>query len=106
MTLLVTVEQFKARARIDHDIEDVDLGLLIEGASGAILDYLKLDPHHYDDSFGDPVDVEPQVQNAVLLLAGILSKDRDGTSMKDWEPGYLPAPVMALLYPLRDPALA
>lgn len=106
MTKLVTLDELKARIRMDHDVEDDTLELLIEGASAAVLNYLKLEHDHYDDSSGEAVDVPAEVKNATLLLCGILSKDRDGTAMKDWEPGDLPAPVRALLYPLRDPALA
>lgn len=106
MVMLVDLDQTKERLRFDHDLEDDTLTLLIEGASGAVMNYLNLAHTFYDDSFGSPADVPAEVQNAVLLLTGILSRDRSGVEMKDWEQGYLPRPVTALLYPLRDPALA
>lgn len=106
MTMLVDVDMAKERLRIDHDAEDDTLELLINGASAAVLNYLKLAHDHYDDSNGDIVDVPYEVQNATLLLVGIILRDPAGVEMKDWEMGYLPKPVMALLYPLRDPALS
>lgn len=106
MTMLVDLDLAKLRLRIDQDVEDDSVTLAIEGASGAVLNYLKVDQDTYTDSNGDVVDVPPEVQNATLCLAGILLRDPSGTEMKDWEMGYLPRPVMALLYPLRDPALS
>jgi len=56
------------------------------------------------ESFGDAPTVE-QVRNevkvAVLLLIGELFLNREGAG--NFERGYLPAPVAAILYPLRDP---
>jgi hypothetical protein len=49
--------------------------------------------------------VPDEVQLAVLMMVGILARDRDGVEAKDWDHGYLPRPVTSLLYPLRDPAL-
>jgi hypothetical protein len=106
MTMLVDLDTAKLRLRVDHDAEDDSIELAIKGASGAVLNYLKLDRDYYEDSNGDVVDVPEEVQNATILLAGILVRDPSGTEMKDWEMGYLPRPVMALLYPLRDPALS
>lgn len=112
--MLVSLTAAKERLRFDQDSEDDTLTLLIQGASAAVLNYLKVDHDTYNDSSGEvpfnsdgTTDAVPyEVQNAVLLLVGILSRDRDGTEMKDWEQGYLPRPVIALLYPLRDPALS
>lgn len=106
MVMLVDLDMAKERLRIDIDAEDDTLELLIQGASAAVLNYLKIDHDTYDDSNGDVVDVPAEVQNATLLLVGILSRDRAGIEMKDWELGFLPKPVIALLYPLRDPALS
>lgn len=106
MTMLVDLDTAKSRLRIDNDAEDDDLELLIRGASASVLGYLNLGLDYYDDSTGEVIDVPDVVQNAVLLLTGILYRDRDGEEAEKWEQGYLPRPVLALLYPLRDPALA
>lgn len=111
MVMLVSLDQAKQRLRFDHDEDDNDLTLMIEGASAAVLNYLKSD-QVFVDSFGDvesdsagPI-VPHEIQNATLMLVGILSRDRDGEEMEKWQHGLLPFPVLALLYPLRDPALS
>lgn len=112
MVMLVTLDETKQRLRFDHDAEDDDLTSLIEGASAAVMNYLKKPQDHYVDSSGFvPVDssgtvgVPAEVKIAVLYLVGVLARDRDGTSATDWEHGYLPRPVTSILYPLRDPAI-
>lgn len=112
MVMLVSLQQAKMRLRIDQDIEDADLTLMIQGASAAVLNYLKETPDYIDsfgepavDSNGDPVDVPAEVMNAVLMLTGILSRDRDGQESEKWELGMLPRAVVSLIYTLRDPAL-
>lgn len=106
MVMLVDLETTKVRLRIDNDAEDDDLELLIRGASASVLAYLNYGLDYYNDSTGEAVDVPELVQNAVLLLIGILYRDRDGEEADKWEQGYLPRPVTSILYPLRDPALA
>lgn len=121
----VTLDQAKAHLRIDNDADDNDLLLKIQGASGAVMNYLKAGfPYEAEidsngdyildsngdripvlDSAGDPV-VLPEVVSATLLMLGYLYKDRDADSEGAYALGYLPKAVMALLYPLRDPALA
>lgn len=117
--MLVTLQQAKDHLRIDTADGDADLELKIHGASGAVLNYLKgsnrfeqeLDINGLPvvDAEGLPVyteDVLFEVQAAVLLQVGYLYKDRDNDKDHEYEQGYLPRPVTALLYPLRDPALA
>jgi hypothetical protein len=107
--MLVDLDQVKARLRYDIDDEDEDLESLIEAASEMVLNYLKVPHTEFDDSEGNPQDVPAAVKSAVMLLVGILSKTRDGEAgiiNPQWEAGYLPASVMSILYPLRDPALA
>lgn len=114
MTALVSVAQAKARLLFDHDYDDADFELMIAGASAAVLTYLKLERDAYadssgnipEDSNGDPIGVPEEVQNATLILVGIMKRDPSGAQMKDWEYGYLPMPVTALLYPLRTLTLA
>jgi gp6-like head-tail connector protein len=105
MVMLVEVEEVKGRIRFDHDEEDADIELAINSASAAVLNYLKVPHDNYDDSFGVVTDVPFEVVQAVITLVSIWKRDPAGVEMKDWEMGYLPRPVMAILYPLRDPAL-
>jgi hypothetical protein len=110
---LVTVEDAKARLRIVHDAEDIDLELMIQQASASVMNYLGLAHNYYEtggstSSSSDSASssaVPDEVQLAVLMMVGILARDRDGVEAKDWDHGYLPRPVTSLLYPLRDPAL-
>jgi hypothetical protein len=108
MVMLVELEQVKARLRFDHDEEDEDIELAIHGASAAVLNYLKVLHTVYDDSFGVVIqtDVPFEVQTAVIHLVGIWKRDPSGVEMEKWQQGYLPAPITAILYPLRDPALS
>jgi hypothetical protein len=112
MTLLVSVEDVKNRLRITHDAEDSDIEAIIHGASAAVLNYLHIDESVFLDSDSEyagssdhNLTVPHEVQLAVLVLVGNFYRDREGVDAKDWEHGYLPKPVIALLYPLRDPAL-
>lgn len=119
MTMLVTLDEAKDHLRVDHDADDADLTLKIHAASGAVLGYLKganiLEPERNDsgeverDEAGEIVyseDLRFEVKAAVLLMLGYLFKDRDNDEGREYEQGFLPRPVTALLYPLRDPALA
>lgn len=121
----VTLERAKAHLGMDHDDDDTLIGAYIVAASGAVKNYLKSsspyeverdsnddpvldsngDPEYIRDSSGDKVVALP-VQQATLLLIGHFYKDRDENPDGAFAQGYLPAPVTALLYPLRDPALA
>jgi hypothetical protein len=109
MVMLVEVEEVKSRIRFDHDEEDDDIELAIRSASAAVLNYLKVPHDHYTDSSESsgevPADVPDEVTQAVITLVAIWKRDPAGVEMKDWEMGYLPRPVMAILYPLRDPAM-
>ena len=119
-TMLVSVERAKAVLRFDHDAEDAVLEFTIQAASRMILNYLKYDESafagsDYDTDGEYPTDTDgvligmdsfPDVQAATLFLVGVMRRDPDGAEMDKWEMGYLPKPVMAMLYTLRDPALA
>lgn len=123
--MYVTLESAKAHLNMDHDEDDNLIGLYITAASRAVKNYLKSgspfkietdsDGNDVLDSSGDPVYerdssgakiIAEEVQAATLLLIGHLYKDRDENPDGAFEAGYLPKPVTALLYPLRDPALA
>lgn len=127
--MYVTLEQAKRQLEMDHDDSDSLITSYVSAASKAVKNYLKSaspfeierDAHYNPvlDSSGDPIYVidsqgdmvvAAEVQQATLLLVGFLYKDRDengNTSIGGgFGEGYLPKPVTALLYPLRDPALA
>jgi uncharacterized phage protein (possible DNA packaging) len=104
-----TLEETKQALRIYHDDDDSTLNLLIGAATGAVANYLKSAADPYLDSGGSVpsgVDVPPVIKTATIMLVGYLYKNPDQDPDKDFERGYLPAPVTTLLYPLRDPALA
>lgn len=123
--MYVTLERGKQHLNMDHDLDDVLITAYIGAASGAVKNYLKsasayeverdsnddpiLDssgyPTYVVDSSGDKI-VRYEVQAAVLLMLGFLYKDRDENPDQAFAQGYLPKPVTALLYTLRDPALA
>ena len=119
-----TLEKIKCHLRIDDDAEDDLLDSYIFAASSAVKNYLKsASPYalKLDDDFNPEVDVEgapiyetdtqgervinKTVEHATLILIGYLYKDRDNNEGNAYEQGYLPKPVTALLYPLRDPSL-
>lgn len=119
-----TLEKIKSHLRIDDDAEDDLLDSYIFAASSAVKNYLKsASPYalKLDDDFNPEVDVEgatiyetdtqgervinKTVEHATLILIGYFYKDRDNNEGNAYEQGYLPKPVTALLYPLRDPAL-
>lgn len=108
MTMLVTLAEASAHLRRDTTDDDADLILKIHGASGAVLSYLGAGADKFKNEAGEIVDalVPFEVKAAVLLQLGYLYRDRDNDKNHEYEQGYLPRPVTALLYPHRSPALA
>lgn len=112
--MLVSLASAKNHLNMDHDSDDGLISLYIQAASAMVINYLKGGADAFLNSSGDvemdsqdePVGVPYEVQAATLLMVGHLYRDRDGDAEKAFEMGYLPKPVMALLYPLRDPALS
>lgn len=126
--MLITLQEAKDHLRADHDYDDADITLKIKSASSAVLQYLKGSPigeperdeqgKEQTDSNGQVIYqydsngliIRWQIKAAVCLLLGEFYKNRDATQdgevQPQWGYGYLPRPVIALLYPLRDPALA
>lgn len=123
--MLVTLQEARDHIRSDTTADDADLTLKINAASGAVLNYLKgASPwqYEYDSNLGVQLDSAQQpiplldssgqkilrweVRAAVLLMVGYLYKDRDENPDGEYEQGYLPKPITAILYPLRDPAIA
>ena len=99
MADLATLEQVKQGLRVDADNTDDDalLALLIKAASERIAGYIKSD-------IPDPV--PNAVAVATILLVGHLYKNTDSDPDEAFDLGTLPHPVTALIYHLRDPALA
>lgn len=120
MTMLVTLTEAKSHLRVDTSDEDTHITLLVHAASGAVLNYIESSNPDYLDSAGDviedsnglPIGIPFEVQAATLLLIGYLYKDRDNNGLYkmngggNFEHGYLPRPVIALLYHYRYPAMS
>lgn len=131
--MLVTLEQAKAQIQMDHDADDVLIAGLVQAASGAVLDYLKGAPIgeperdeqgavvrdssgniSYQHASDGSLIIRTVIQQAALILAAEMYKNREGlvddpvggAAQITYGYGYLPRSVIALLYPLRDPALA
>ncbi|WP_421367008.1 head-tail connector protein [Agrobacterium tumefaciens] len=100
-----TMDELKASLRIlpTETDDDALLSLLLMAASKSVANYLK--------SAAGPLlavgaDIPPEVVVSTIMLVGYLYRSPDQDPDRYFEPGYLPAPVTALLYPLRDPAVA
>lgn len=112
MAELVTLEQVKQSLRIDHDDDDATLNLYITGASRAVMRYLNQrvdETLSLDSPANSPpalADVPDDVAVATIMLVGYFYRNPDSDPEGAFERGYLPKPVTALLYPLRDPSLA
>jgi hypothetical protein len=122
--MYVTLVRAKQHLNMDHDLDDTLIKAYIGASSEAVKNYLKSaspyeverdsnddpildssgDPVYVVDSSGDKI-VKYAVQAATLLQIGFLYKDRDENPDQAFAQGYLPKPVTALLYALRDPAL-
>ncbi len=119
MWMLVSLARTKAALKIDHTDDDATLEFMISACSTAVRRYLKgqasevlnlgdSPPNSPPDSPPDDLElVEPDVAMAIIAFVGILYRQPDGDDARNFaELGYLPYIVTALLYPLRDPALA
>lgn len=114
--MLVSLDAASDYVRRDGADDDAVLTALIEAASEAVVNYLGAQAESvlsYDsngelvvDSNGIAEDVPAAVQSAVKYLTAWFYRNRDADGEGAFQPGYLPAPVTAMLYPLRDPTLA
>jgi uncharacterized phage protein (predicted DNA packaging) len=101
---LVSIDEVKQMLRIDHADDDATLEMYIAAASLSIVAYLK-DPTLLSvDS--PPEELDARVKSAVIMLVGYWYKSPDGNPDGAFERGYLPMPITAMLYPMRDPTLA
>ena len=114
---LVTLTQAKEHLRVIGTEDDDKVTLCLRSASSAVLNYLGDGADTFLDSSGwvDPepdssgVSIVPaEVQQATLIMTAVFfaARGEDGGQGSAFTPGYLPPYVTALLYPLRDPALA
>jgi hypothetical protein len=111
MPALVTLEDVKSALRIDTEDDDFILTAYVAAASAAVIGYLKeqADAILDLDSGGDLTsgsDVPADIQVATIMLVGHFYREPDGDTEKAFEYGYLPKPVVSLLYRYRDPAIA
>jgi hypothetical protein len=107
---LVTFREAKAHVNMDHDLDDDLINRMRKDASGAVIDYIKIDigesTFNWVDLFGEPIadNVPPEVHAAVLLMVGAMYENRDGDVFRSPQP--LSQPAMDLLWRHRDPAMA
>lgn len=95
MVALVTLEDAKARLRVDFADEDTLIEQLLDDATDIIIGYIKQPDHEWDDTT-----VPPRIRSAILLTVARLYEDREGS-----EP-VLNDTIKGLLHRDRDPALA
>lgn len=113
MVMLVSLAQAKEHLRVDDADNDNDLILKIHAASAAVLNYIRNGADVFTDSSGEPIvdsngnpiGIPYDVQAATLLMIGYLYRMRDNNEDGEFEMGYLPKPVTALLYVYRVPSL-
>lgn len=99
---LATLEQARAQISIAHSADDTLLKDLIDAASEAVLTYLR--------ATEVPAGAVFAARQATLILVAEWYKNREAEQQGQVDAshgyGYLPQPVIALLYPHRDPAVA
>jgi hypothetical protein len=107
--MLVTLQQAREHLRVDTTDGDNDILLKVKAASRAVVTYLKSPSFAEssgeipEDSAGIAIDVPEDVQIATLMLIGYFDRQRDEDGGHEYELGFLPRPVSALLYPYRVP---
>lgn len=103
--MIVTLAQARAQLQSTHSADDDDLTLKINAASEAVLTYLQI-----ADEVDIPAGATFAAQQATLILVAEFYKNReahqDGEIPAEFGYGYLPRPVVALLYPHRTPSMA
>lgn len=101
---LVSLDEVKLMLRIDHEDDDATLEMYIAAATVAIVAYLK-DPTLLSvDS--PPQELDERVKAGIIMLVGYWYRSPDNNQDGAFERGYLPMPITAMLYPMRDPTLA
>lgn len=107
MIELVTLEEAKLHLRIDDDYGDDDLTLKIQGGSAAILAYVQGSRQLIVDDAGKTIEGESlsRVKTALLVLLGILDRNRGGEEEEKLKQGELPFSVSMLIYDMRRPSI-
>lgn len=119
--MIVALEEAKAHLRVTEDSEDGYIAGLCAAASAAVLRYIGDNASSFLDTSGEasPIldssdlivsyDIPADIRHASLILIGEWFKNReaeqDGAVDSQYGYGYLPRPVVALLYPYRTPVL-
>lgn len=122
MTPLVTLEEAKRHLRVDHALDDDDIGLKINAASAAVLAYIGDTQYLFLDTGGELVEFDttdtgtaPEeaalralhlARQATLLLLGDFYRHRDSGAATSAPGADLPLAVVALLRQLRMPTIA
>lgn len=119
MVDLVTLAQVRMMLRIGdtsnspmdaHPDDAILENVYIPTASQAVIAYLKGQASTVITGLANSpqtADGCPErVEAAVIMLIGIIYREPDGDEANMFEQGFLPKPVTAMLYDLRDPALA
>lgn len=106
--MLASLEDAKAALRIDGDDDDAALSLAIRAASAGVVAYLKsgADAFIADGDLIEGAEIPDNVRIATIYWAGVLRRNPDNNVEGEITPGYPPAPVVSLLYQMRDPACA
>lgn len=109
MADIITLSEFKEALR-NYEGSDFDdqINFWIPVASEAVYQYLDWTEADYETSGGllDDTLVPDRVKGATALLVGYLMNNPDMDRDNAFTHGQLPWFVTAMLYPLRDPALA
>jgi len=111
MVSLVSLERVKEALNVCSADDDALLDAYIAAASAAIINYLKgrasiVLGFDINGDIPSGAEIPPDIQVATIILVGHFYREPDGNPEQAFEQGYLPKPVTAILYPLRDPALA
>lgn len=109
--MFLTLDEAKAHLRVDFDVDDDLITDQIEEASALVANYLKDATFSYIDTSGDLIagtsgTFAIRAATKLMLAALYAHRGEDGGEKAHYQMGYLPPAVMAVLYPLRDPAFA
>lgn len=109
MAHLVTLQEARDLLRLDGDDHDSMLALLIPAASASVVAYLKTTGAPFVGEDGEVIEgatVPFEVRAATVMLIGMLMRNPDNDTESAFPHGYLPNPVLSLLYSRRTPTLA
>lgn len=92
----VTLEEVKHHLRYDDDANDSNLTMYIKAAESAIARYITEEI---------PAAGTDDIKVATLMLVGYFDDNRSPDKDTPTNGNYLPAPVVAMLYPYRHPTV-